>query len=235
MFEDSTFESAGRIHTASRRWMIASFAFYASIVLACVVIPLMFPEALPILGIPMLVAVPAPLSNPQTPKAAPSHVQAAQPTPTWTMTIPPVIPPTIFVPLTPEPRIDISTVDPGPGVPFATGNYPLPNPPKPLVVQPTPKTKLRISSADEEVRLIHQTKPVYPPIAVAAHVEGTVILAATISKTGSIENLRVSSGPPLLQKAALDAVETWRYQPYVLDGNPVEVETTVSVTFTLGR
>jgi hypothetical protein len=53
MFEDSTFESAGRIRTGSRRWMIASFAFYASIVLACVMIPLMFPEALPILVIPI--------------------------------------------------------------------------------------------------------------------------------------------------------------------------------------
>jgi periplasmic protein TonB len=146
-----------------------------------------------------------------------------------------VIPRFILTPSAPEPRIDISIVEPGSGVPFSTGNYPLPIPPKPLVVQPQTKTKLRISSADEQVRLIHQTKPTYPPIAVAAHIEGTVILAATISKTGSIENLRVSSGPGLLQQAALDAVETWRYQPYVLDGAPVEVETTVSVTFTLGR
>jgi protein TonB len=234
MFEDSTFESAGRIRTGSRRWMIASFAFYASIVLACVVIPLMFPEALPILGIPILVAVPAPLSNPQTPKPATAHTQAAQPTPTWTITIPPVIPTFTPVPGPPETPIEISVLVPDGGVSHGTGDQILIQP-KPIVVQPQPKKTLRISSTDEEVRLIHQTKPAYPPIAVAARVEGTVILAATISKTGSIENLRATSGPALLQKAALDAVETWRYQPYLLDGQPVEVETTVSVTFTLGR
>ncbi|MGA3080885.1 MAG: TonB family protein [Terracidiphilus sp.] len=233
MFEDSTFESAGRIHTASRRWMIASFAFYASIVLACVVIPLMFPEALPILGIPILVAVPAPLSNPQTPKTRPSHAPATQPTPTWTLTIPTVIPRFILTPSAPEPQI-ITALDEPNGIP---GGIPtvLPLHAAPIVVQSTAKPRLRISSMDEEVRLIHQTKPAYPPIAVATRTEGTVILAATISKTGSIENLRVTSGPALLQKAALDAVETWRYQPYLLDGEPVEVETTVSVTFTLGR
>jgi protein TonB len=62
-----------------------------------------------------------------------------------------------------------------------------------------------------------------------------VALAATISKTGTIENLRVTGGPPMLQRAALDAVSTWLYRPYLLDGQPVEVETTVNVIFTLGR
>jgi protein TonB len=62
-----------------------------------------------------------------------------------------------------------------------------------------------------------------------------VTLQATISKTGTIENLRVASGPPMLQQAALDAVKSWRYRPYLLDGQPVEVETTVNVIFSLGR
>jgi protein TonB len=66
-------------------------------------------------------------------------------------------------------------------------------------------------------------------------VEGTVSLAATISKTGTIENLRVVSGPPILQQAALDAVKTWLYRPYLLNREPIEVETTVNVIFTLGR
>jgi protein TonB len=77
--------------------------------------------------------------------------------------------------------------------------------------------------------------PVYPPIALAARIEGTVRLAATISRTGSIENLRVASGPAMLQQAALNAVQSWRYRPYILDGQPVEVETTVDVIFTLSR
>jgi protein TonB len=60
------------------------------------------------------------------------------------------------------------------------------------------------------------------------------VLQATISKTGLIENLRVISGPAMLQQAALDAVKTWRYRPYLLNNEPVEVETTVNVIFTLG-
>ena len=87
----------------------------------------------------------------------------------------------------------------------------------------------------EEGLLIRKTIPVYPPIGLAMHAQGTVVLVATISKAGNIENLRVISGPAVLQQAALDAVSTWRYKPYMLDGEPVEVETTVNVVFTMGR
>jgi protein TonB len=83
--------------------------------------------------------------------------------------------------------------------------------------------------------LLRKTVPVYPAIPRAAGIQGTVILQATISKTGTIENLRAISGPPMLQQAAIDAVKTWVYRPYLLDGQPVEVETTVNVIFSLGR
>jgi protein TonB len=82
--------------------------------------------------------------------------------------------------------------------------------------------------------LLNKTAPVYPAIAKAARVSGTVVLQATISKTGTIENLRVISGPAMLQQSALEAVKSWRYRPYLLNGDPVEVETTVNVVFTLG-
>jgi protein TonB len=82
--------------------------------------------------------------------------------------------------------------------------------------------------------LLNKTTPIYPPIAKAARVSGTVILQATISKTGTIENLRVISGPAMLQQSAMDAVRSWRYRPYMLNGDPVEVETSVNVVFTLG-
>jgi protein TonB len=82
--------------------------------------------------------------------------------------------------------------------------------------------------------LIQKTSPVYPQIAREARVSGTVVIQATISKTGVIENLRAVSGPTMLRQPALDAVKTWRYKPYLLDGEPVDVETTVSVTFSLG-
>jgi len=68
----------------------------------------------------------------------------------------------------------------------------------------------------------------------AARVSGTVVLQATISKTGTIENLRVISGPAMLQQSAMDAVKSWRYRPYLLNNDPVEVETTVNVVFSLG-
>jgi periplasmic protein TonB len=83
--------------------------------------------------------------------------------------------------------------------------------------------------------LLGKVTPQYPEIAREARVQGTVVLQATISKTGVIENLRVLSGPPLLRQAALDAVRSWRYKPYQLNGEPVDVETTVNVIFNLGN
>lgn len=75
----------------------------------------------------------------------------------------------------------------------------------------------------------------YPPIAKAAHIQGTVVLQAMISREGTIQDLRVLSGPPMLQQAAIEAVRTWRYRPYLLNGQPVEVETTITVIFTLSN
>ena len=103
------------------------------------------------------------------------------------------------------------------------------------VVRPENNSPVHVSSMVVAGLLIQKTKPIYPPIALAARQEGTVVLQATISKTGTIENLRVASGPPLLQQAALDAVKTWRYRPYQLDGQDVEVDTTVNVVFALSR
>jgi protein TonB len=86
-----------------------------------------------------------------------------------------------------------------------------------------------------EGSLLAKFVPLYPAVAKAAGVHGTVVLQATISKNGTIENLRLVSGPVLLQQAALDAVKTWRYRPYLLNGEPVEVETTVNVVFAMER
>lgn len=81
--------------------------------------------------------------------------------------------------------------------------------------------------------LISKTTPVYPPDAKAARVQGTVVLQATISKEGLIENLRVISGPAMLRQASLDAVKGWAYKPYLLNGSPVEVTTKISIIFLL--
>jgi protein TonB len=103
----------------------------------------------------------------------------------------------------------------------------------PKVQAATPK-KVNISAGVAVGMLIQKTQPVYPPIAKAARVSGTVVIQATISKTGTIEGLKVVSGPAMLQQAAIDAVRSWRYRPYLLNNEPVEVETTVNVIFTLG-
>jgi protein TonB len=94
--------------------------------------------------------------------------------------------------------------------------------------------KVTISAGIAVGLLVQKTAPSYPPIAKQAHVSGTVVIQATISKNGAIENPRVISGPTMLRQSAVDAVKTWRFRPYLLDGQPVEVETTVNVVFNLG-
>jgi protein TonB len=108
------------------------------------------------------------------------------------------------------------------------GNGPAP------VVKAAPPKKVTISSGVMTGMKTGGSDIVYPAIAKAARIQGTVVLHATISKTGSIEGLSVVSGPPMLQSAALNAVKTWRYKPYLLNGEPVEVETTVNVVFNMG-
>ena len=84
-----------------------------------------------------------------------------------------------------------------------------------------------------EGRIIQKIEPQYPPLAKSARIQGQVVLAAIISKSGEIENLVLVSGHPLLVPAALEAVRKWRYRPYLLNGEPVEVETTITVNFVL--
>jgi len=105
--------------------------------------------------------------------------------------------------------------------------------PAPVVKAAAPK-KIAVSAGVIAGNKLGGTTPQYPPIAKAARIQGTVVLQATISKSGAIENLRVLSGPPMLQHSAVEAVKTWRYKPYLLNGEPVEVETQVNVIFTLG-
>lgn len=105
--------------------------------------------------------------------------------------------------------------------------------PAPVVARaPGPDGRVRISSGVVQGLAIKQVAPIYPPLAKAAHMQGVVVLHAILSKTGDIEDLTVISGPPLLAQAAVDAVQQWKYRPYLLAGNPVEVETTINVNFT---
>ena len=103
------------------------------------------------------------------------------------------------------------------------------------VVKAAPPKKITVSSGVMASKAIYDPSPTYPPIAKAARIQGTVVLAATIGKDGTIQNLRAISGPPMLQSYALEAVRRWRYKPTVLDGVPVDVDTSISVVFSLNE
>jgi len=97
---------------------------------------------------------------------------------------------------------------------------------------PAPTHPLKISHWAEG-NIIYRVQPIYPPLARQARVQGAVELRAIISKAGTIENLAVVSGHPMLSKAAIEAVRQWRYRPYLLNDEPIEVETEVTVNFVL--
>ena len=236
MFEDSTFESNGKIKTRSRFWMIATLGVNGSILLSLILIPLIHPEALPRLSMPLLMCAPPP-----PPSRPPAPARPQQPAPTsevhdGQITVPTQIPTLIAISRVPEapPSGDVGSMGDDTGIPGCTSEI-FHEHATPPVVHPDVPAHVRVPSSVEAAMILQKTLPTYPSIAKAAGVQGTVVLAATISKNGTIENLRVVSGQPLLQQAALDAVKTWRYKPYLLDGQPVEVETSINVVFTMQR
>jgi periplasmic protein TonB len=111
---------------------------------------------------------------------------------------------------------------------FATGTRPvMPTPPPAAATH-----SIRLSHMSEG-NLIRKVQPAYPPLARSARIQGQVVLQAVISRQGSIENLSVVTGHPMLVQAAIDAVRQWRYRPYILNNEPVEVETQITVNFSL--
>lgn len=140
----------------------------------------------------------------------------------------------------PPPQIPYSET---PGVPGGTGgsgdgvwkaiNESLSHVTPPPVAPPASiKREFRTSSILEGM-LIRKVQPVYPPLARSVRVQGPVVLDAVISKAGTIENLQLVSGHPMLVPPAIDAVRQWRYRPYVLNGEAIEVETRITVNFLL--
>jgi len=101
----------------------------------------------------------------------------------------------------------------------------------PRLVAPTPTKRIRVSQGVTEGQLTQKIEPKYPPLALSARIQGQVQLKAIISKSGEIQNLVLVSGHPLLVPAAIEAVQRWRYRPFLLNGEPVEVETTITVNF----
>jgi protein TonB len=110
-----------------------------------------------------------------------------------------------------------------------------PPPPPPEKKAPPPPQRIRVGGNVQQAKLVRQPRPIYPPLAKQARISGVVRLSAVISKNGTIQELQVISGHPLLVPAALEAVKQWVYQPTLLNGEPVEVVTQIDVNFTLSQ
>ena len=237
MFEDSLVESTGRIRTGSRWYAIESFAFQAALLAVLILIPYLYPDSLPkrVLAT-LLLAPPPPPAAAQAPQAP--AARAVIPVQLAGLIAPTVIPHRIAegdsAPATP-PGVDLNFGTPGPdfapGVMSALGSAP----PPPVVTRPKPSAPLRISAGVAKGHLLVPIQPVYPVIAKEARVQGTVTIEAMISKQGLVEGVHVISGPPLLVQAAIAGVNRARYVPFKLNGNPVEVNTTINIVFNLDK
>jgi protein TonB len=112
---------------------------------------------------------------------------------------------------------------------------PPPPPPKKEEAKPVTPQRIKVGGNVQSAKLVRQPRPVYPPLAKQARISGVVKLSAIISKDGTIQHLEVIGGHPLLVPAALEAVKQWVYQPTLLNGEPVEVQTQIDVNFTLSQ
>jgi periplasmic protein TonB len=235
MFEDSLMESGGRIKTNQKWTVLFSTFVQVCLGLFLVLLPLIFTEALP-KGMMTTFLVAPPPPPPPPPPAAPQiqHVQRVSEVVDGSLRAPTKIPKQIKMVQEDEPAPSTGVIGgvvggvPGGSAGGVIGGLIGSAAPPPKVATPQ---KLRISTGVADGLKIHDVQPAYPQMARIAHIQGDVILQATISKTGAIENLHAMSGHPILIQAALDAVRQWKYKPYILNNEPVEVETTIKVQF----
>jgi len=244
MFDDLVESSVIRKRT-KKPWTVAlSFIIQSIIVIIFILIPLIYTEALPKQLLTTFLVAPAPPPPPPPPAAAVQRIvkPVARLIQAGKMMAPTVIPKKVEMIKEEELPPDVGAVGVVGGVP---GGVPggqaggvlggiiggvgggMPPPPKPT------QQRVRVGGNVQAAKMVRQITPVYPQIAKTAHVQGTVVLHAIIAKDGTVQELQYISGPALLMRSAMDAVRQWRYQPTLLNGEPVEVDTTISVVFTL--
>jgi protein TonB len=245
MFDDLVVSSANPKKTNKSWTVVLSAMIQAGLLGILILIPLIYTEALPKQMLTTFLVPPPPPPPPPPPAAAVQRIvkPVARLIHNGQMMAPTVIPKKVEMIKEEELPPDVGAVGVVGGVPGGipggqaggvlggiiggTGSA-LPPPPK------AAPTRIRVGGNVAAANLIRQVQPVYPAIAKTAHISGTVVLHAVISKDGSIQELTYISGPPLLMKNAMDAVRQWRYKPTLLNGEPVDVDTTISVVFTLG-
>jgi len=243
MFEDSLIESGGRLRT--KRGLTTTFAVICQIglIVILVLIPLLFTEALPKTQLmTFLVAPPPPPPPPPPPAATPvkvvkqiqSNIEDGQ------LRTPTKIPKKVEMIKEDEAPPPVMSAGVVGGVP---GGVPggqlggviggiISSAPVAVPKVATPQ-RVRVSQGVTQGLRTRYIQPTYPPLARQARIQGTVVLQAEISKSGDIQNLRLISGHPMLAPAAIEAVKQWKYKPYYLNGEPVEVETQITVNFSL--
>lgn len=240
MFADSMLETSWA-ERSRRSWTtLSSFGLQALVMGALLLLPLIKPVALPFLK-PL--QTPISLAHAPGPPPTAQHQSVNHPAQSnllqGVMILPHEIPTVIS--MVPDESGPVESGPPGPYIPGSTGlgdrngTYRslgiaipvMPLPPAPVATRP-----IHISVMSEGM-LVRKVQPVYPVPAKMAHVQGQVILTAIISKEGTIENLHLLAGHPMLVRAAVDAVSQWRYRPYILNNEPVEVETRITVNFSL--
>jgi protein TonB len=255
MFEQTFVEGVGKTNKA---WtVLVSFMGQIVLIGVAIIIPMIYFDALPKSQLTsFLVAPPPPPPPPPPPAAAPVKVVKVIPRQfdAGRLMAPKAVPKEIAMikedELPPPSSGVVGVVGGVPGgVPGGTpggviggiiGSVPTAAPPPPPPVkkeEPKPVTpqRIRVGGNVQQAMLIRQPKPVYPPLAKQARIQGVVRLNAIIGKDGTIQNLQVASGHPLLVPSALDAVKQWVYKPTLLNGEPVEVITQIDVNFTLSQ
>jgi periplasmic protein TonB len=241
MFDDLVESSVVRKKTHKSWAIVVSTIVQACVLIVLILIPLIYTQALPkAMLTTLLIAPPPPPPPPPPPAEAPKVIKpVARLIQQGKLVQPRAIPKQVAVfkeaELPPEAPVTGGGVLGGldGGLLGGLGAGPAVAAPPP---PPPPKQTQRIKLGGQVVaaKLVAQPQPVYPPLARQARIQGNVVLHAIIDKDGRVGELQVISGHPLLVQAALEAVKNWRYQPTQLNGDPVEVDTTITVSFVLG-
>jgi periplasmic protein TonB len=246
MFDEMVISSPNPKKTNKWWTVLVSTAFQVAFLAVLILIPLIYTEALPKTYFATMLTAPPPPPPPPPPPVATQVVRVKPQVhlmDAGKLMQPKAIPKDIKI-IKEEAEPDMGAVGMAGGVPGGVaggsmggvlggvigGMGAAPPPPKPKLSGP-----LRVGGNVQAAKIINRVQPVYPPLARQTRISGTVRLHAIISKDGTIQQLEVVSGHPLLQQAALDAVRQWRYQPTLLNGEPVEVDTTIDVIFSLNQ
>lgn len=254
MFEQSLVDGTGK---TNKSWtVLLSFVGQIAFIIVAILIPLIYTDTLPRATLTSFLVAPPPPPPPPPPPQPMPEIKVVKVIPkqfdAGKLVAPKQIPKEIAMikeeELPPSmPSAGVVGGVPG-GVPGGTpggviggiiGSVPTaappPPPPPPVKKEEKPATpqRIRVGGNVQSARLVRQPKPVYPPLAKQARIQGTVRFNAIIGKDGTIQNLQLMSGHPLLVPSATDAVKQWVYQPTLLNGEAVEVVTQIDVNFTL--